>query len=454
MLSESSTLTKKLSRNTAIAFLSCFFFITASGYFEVFSWPPATIQVTFGTSLAFFAVFLYLRFLSEHSLRTFLFSFLFAYASFLTKDQSIYLFFLMPILFLIAVKKNKWPDFIVWHWPIALFLCVIFFFRSGSLVLEATTVIQPITSPYILSIAKNSILYPFMSLSHAFLYQGYHNVISSTFHIDKDVISSVFSLLILCWFVICFCKNPKCRMVYAVSFLGYITSFLAISIYLPHYGTSGHIQSRYLYQSIMWISIAFGTSAYMTITRSFPELKKFQFREWRITKWRIWVVIILTILYLLSQAKATMHEITRYVVYGHEMKSYLIQLKQLYPQLPDKPVFFVSGDRDYFYPNNKIPFMLGPGYVFMVWYADSGKIPIEFIEEKFLIDDKQGYKELGNKGFGFFKNEAMLKEAIVTYNISSSQIIAVYWDSTSKKLSPLRAGFLRGRTMVALHNPQ
>ena len=109
------------------------------------------------------------------------------------------------------------------------------------------------------------------------------------------------------------------------------------------------------------------------------------------------------------------------------------QTKSLVPELPNKTVFFITSNQDFIVENNPLPFQQGIGYTLMVWYWDMSPVPVEFLLNDHLWDlASQGYKEIDNRGFGYFTEEYKLEETIKDYD--NIEVVSLYYDAKTNTL--------------------
>lgn len=123
---------------------------------------------------------------------------------------------------------------------------------------------------------------------------------------------------------------------------------------------------------------------------------------------------------------------------GLQRKSILEQIREEYPKLPQKAVFYIESDRSYYNIPLTVkipPFQSGFGQTLLVWYFPNAGFSKNYFKDRFLWEiDSQGYKETDSRGFGFFRELDLLKETIKQYNLSTESIIAFRWNSTSNTL--------------------
>ena len=147
------------------------------------------------------------------------------------------------------------------------------------------------------------------------------------------------------------------------------------------------------------------------------------------------MVVIIPNLYFLNQ---NLVEFTRR---GEVRKSILTTIQLVYPDLPDKVVVYTQSNQPYYGlpPETKIlPFQSGLGQTLLVWYYPTEKFPKEFFADRFLWDiEEQGYKEVGDHGFGYFRDLDLLRDAIGQYNLPGESVIAFSWDGKKNFLTDI-----------------
>ena len=129
-------------------------------------------------------------------------------------------------------------------------------------------------------------------------------------------------------------------------------------------------------------------------------------------------------------------EINQNVLYGSDIKIAMSAIRDTYPTIPNKPIFYVEGDRDFFYPNNPLPFQLGTGYMLSLTFMSNPVIPKELFKESYLWHFfDQGYKEIGEKGFGYYWNKKDLVELFRTNkDISVNQLVGIYYYGNDQRV--------------------
>ena len=134
-------------------------------------------------------------------------------------------------------------------------------------------------------------------------------------------------------------------------------------------------------------------------------------------------------------------EINRQRLISDERTYILKRVKELHPALPNRVVFYITGSKNNYYGLDglSVPFQLGPGFTFMVWYFQGGTVSKELIAENFLTDLRfQGYREIGGRGFGYFTSLLELESSIKkNKSLEKENIVALYYDSEKKALSDI-----------------
>ena len=84
------------------------------------------------------------------------------------------------------------------------------------------------------------------------------------------------------------------------------------------------------------------------------------------------------------------------------------------------------------------PFQSGFGQTLLASYWKQEQYPKEFYENRFLWDiTSQGYKEVNNTGFGYYRDFSALKLAISQNKISAQSVIAFSYSSRDKRLQDI-----------------
>ncbi len=146
----------------------------------------------------------------------------------------------------------------------------------------------------------------------------------------------------------------------------------------------------------------------------------------------VFLILMVLNLYVLNK------NIDSLINVGQERKAILELMKQYKPQLPKKAIIYTQSDTSYYGLSEDykiMPFQSGFGQTLLVWYQDQSHFPKEFFENRFLWNlTDQGYKEVGDRGFGYFREFNLLASTIKEENLDPESIIAFGYNSKTKIL--------------------
>ncbi|MEK7450818.1 MAG: hypothetical protein AAB662_02675 [Patescibacteria group bacterium] len=431
-------LAKKITRNFLIASVSAIFFATSSVSHQAVSWigaSPTTLPSAFFVLVSLLS---YFHFLEKNGQKYFYASLFLALVSFFFKESSIIIFILLPITYIIYKKVTVLDSFrkhalIVSYLSIAVLSRVydLFFVNRG---LTSTFVTR--NSDPLVRILFHALLYPLESLSQVIIFPGLMWKISSFFlsisfpsilhspsgvlvaeKIGAEIISIVFSSIILVSLFLVFRNDKKNGKAIAFSLLFFFLSFLPY-IFLER--GNAYLDSRYFYLGVAPAAIIFST----IINLIKNKLGRNYF----------FPIAFSLLIFFFAQAMFINSELSFQADVSRERKNFLISLEKLYPSVPANPVFYITGNRDFYVSDHKIPFQQGMGYTLMVWYYKTGIIPKEFMNS-FLWDIKEeGYREKENKGFGYYWNLNHLSADFKKNGLNKNQVIALFYDADKEKL--------------------
>ncbi len=149
------------------------------------------------------------------------------------------------------------------------------------------------------------------------------------------------------------------------------------------------------------------------------------------------VLLVAFNLYLLNSS------LTSFVVDGKTRKSILESIRNEYPSLPQKVIFYTESDTSFYgLPKETkiMPFQSGFGQTLAVWYYPKERFPAEFLKKKYLWEiTDQGYQEVGGRGFGYFREYEKLKEAMIKNKLNPDSVIAYRYNSQMNGLTDITA---------------
>lgn len=431
-------LAKRLTKNFIVASVSAIFFATSSVSHQAVSWIGASPTTLPSAFFVLASLLSYFHFLEKNRQKYFYASLFLALVSFFFKESSVIIFILFPITYIIYKKATVLDSFrkhtlIVAYLSIAVLSRVydLFFVNRG---LTSTFVTR--NNDPLVRILLHALLYPFESLSQVLIFPGFMWKISSFFlsisfpsilhspsgvlvteTIGAEIISIVFSFIILVSLFLVFRNNKKDGKVILFSLLFFFLSFLPY-IFLDK--SNAYLDSRYFYLGIAPAAIIFST----IINLIKNKLGKSYF----------FPIAFSLLIFFFAQTRFIDNEISFQANVSKERKNFLMSLEKLYPSVATNSVFYITGNRDFYVSDHKIPFQQGMGYTLMVWYYKTGIIPKEFMNS-FLWDIKaEGYRKKENKGFGYYWSFDHLVADLKRKEINKNQVIALFYDADKEKL--------------------
>lgn len=434
-------LAKKLFRNILPAFLGSLFFALNSVSQSAVTWSAASINTLPSTTLILIALALYFKYLESFRGKWMILSFTFVYLSLFFKETGVFLFLLLPLFSLIYIKTNI-RIFIkrYWYCLAAMFLIVIFriwgfksepgqvaLFLTGSSqaywqTLLTRAVLYPLTSFSLTFVPSEPFLWFARSLSkiyYPFIAPQQFILIAQTVVLDLLALGLTFIIFILSHFLaMCSVKAERKHVGFFVGFM--LFSFLPYIIISKNYA---YLESRYYYlASVAW-GIIFAWVANLVAER---------------VKYKSTKLLFLGIFafFLIVHAKALVSGIDKLAKESQTRIGVLDQILQIKPKLNGKKnIFYVTGDANYYLPDNKVPFQQGFGYTLLTWYGKRSEYPANFFDNTSLFEiGKEGYYEIGGYGFGYFSDLEKIKDEIRMGKFSEDEITAFYYSSKDQKI--------------------
>ncbi|OGM70780.1 hypothetical protein A2975_02730 [Candidatus Woesebacteria bacterium RIFCSPLOWO2_01_FULL_44_14] len=426
-------LAKEVFRKDWPAAITAFLFGTFAAYFQAVAWVVVSVSTQMATILGLLSVIFFLR------KRLFVSLFLLV-ISLLFKEITIGLFPLFLFYIFLFAKKDKFYSrdimIIIGVGAVYALARVLMLFSpniaGGQLVTQSQNALRIIynfiTVP-IKAISQSIVPIQILRGVSDFLARLFPEKISGEFGSPAfevfvvkrvlEVVSLLTSLAIGAWML---AKMHKSKIVVLGLFWIVVNSF--IFAFAPERsGVISVIDSRNLYFA--------SVGAALMLTAVADKISKSDIKKMA----ALLLVVIIPNLYFLNQ---NLVEFTRR---GEVRKSILTTIQLVYPDLPDKVVVYTQSNQPYYGlpPETKIlPFQSGLGQTLLVWYYPTEKFPKEFFADRFLWDiEEQGYKEVGDHGFGYFRDLDLLRDAIGQYNLPGESVIAFSWDGKKNFLTDI-----------------
>jgi hypothetical protein len=404
------TLASKLSRRKTTSFMAALFFLTNSTSANTVLWPAAVIVTLFSTTVILVSLLFYFSYIKTGRNRELVFAFLILYLSLFLKETGVFLFILYPLgaIFSRGIKIPKVYPYVL---VALLFFAGMITFRLSGYKASNFPVALYLTgssNSYIATLFTRLMLYPLTSFSLIFfpvdnmvslarsltnLYYPFvsaEDFVQTSQTIVLDLIASILSISFLAFIFFGLKdarKEVKKNTAFTISFT--LMSLMPYAIIEKHFA---YLDSRFYYVT------AIGSSILLALLLA------------RLKKIYIFAATFVFLMLILSHTKAVQSQIKEQVAISKERQSILEQIKNTHGSLAgSKNIFLVTGSSDYYLPGNPIPFQNGFGYTLMVTYFDSGKIPSELLDQDFLFEiGSYGYKEINEKGFGYFNNAELI----------------------------------------------
>jgi len=201
---------------------------------------------------------------------------------------------------------------------------------------------------------------------------------------------------------------------------------LVIATILPYVLVApgwSYFESRYYYVPVIGVSLLIGN---------------FFLAIWKNKKLSVSFLVLLIIL-LGTHVLKTYTDLFAQKQLAQQRLSVLHSIKQTVPVLNKKTVFYITSNQTYTVPNNPLPMQQGIGYTLQVWLYNKNNEKLKpqlLLPYTFLWDlGSQGYKQIGDQGFGYFYDLNDMKKTIRKYKIEQKNVYAFYWDGNTNHLS-------------------
>lgn len=438
-------LAKILFKNLNLAFFTALLFGVSASIYQGTTWIMANLSVQISTILGLLSIIFFLFYLEKLKRKFFIYSLVTLAISLLFKEITLGLFIILPLLVLLF-KKKKIRDY---KKDIALIILIGLLFliiRVGMFLIPSSYQrgVAFSESQAVNTLLYNLVTYPIKTLPQALIpveilidlsYSASDllptEVAGELNTTKRDIIAQKWILEILSIslftlstiILISYLKRyPKNKFV-KIALFGFILVIFSSPFFAFAPEKSGKVtivDSRNLYfinigAVIFFISLANliikGNKTYFLLLMTF---------------------IVIVNIYLLRD---NIHRINEY---ANLRKKILSKVDEENPSIKMKTIFFIKSDKSYFgLPDNEkiLPFQSGFGQTLIVWYYNKGEMPTEYLKDKYLWEiTSQGYKQVGDYGFGYFRNLEELKKAVKQYNIPKESVIGYEWNSNNETL--------------------
>lgn len=434
-----------LLKNKMLAFFSSLLFGIGASSHQATSWIATDINTHGSTIFGLLALIAFYKF------NKFWLSVVFLIISLLFKEITIAFFILIPLMVLIFERK-KFIRSRFSYYKITLVGLIYFTTRFLMTFFQRTSIEDRLVleTQSFSSVIANAITFPAKIFSQALIPTG--QLLTIAKNISKilpttitglygttafDIFVESTALQILNWSVFLVCtfvliyvtKKFKKEPIMKIVLFGYLFVVLNSFIYVLSPGRSGDIpvvDSRNIYLPSLGMALFVVSTVYLLS-------KKRMVKVFLI----ILPLLLLNIFWLEKELKVLTDR-------GTERKNILYQIKNTYPTLPEKVIFYMISDKPFYgLPETEqiFPFETNLGYNIMVWYQLSERFPNKLLERSdFLYGlTKEGYKEVDDRGFGYFRNWDILMQAVEDNGLSEDSVIAFSYHFKSKSIENITA---------------
>lgn len=437
-------LVKKETNSNIWALSSVLLFATSSRYEQALTWIGAGNQTLYSALFSLLSIIFLLK--GNKWGPYYFFALLFAYIGFLFKDASAYVFVLIfiSIISIILRKKNLFYTKLFSIISIATFGLISIGIISK---LYSSKVANTEGLGLLYTLSKglfNTIYYPLVSFSqyiipfrymerlgYAFLNFNYPfmkndgNRESIVHFILSDFISIIASIILFIVLILILRKRVFSNRLVLLSIVWFICALIPISFRLINRYDS-YINSLYMYYSGMPFWILMGS----IIHSLHIYIKKLKMK-----KYLEFLGLLLLAILIWKQVDITNREVRAEAIRGNDMRHFILELNKLVSIIPDKPVIFLTSNKNYIREYTRIPFLLGDGFILSVLLYTTGKIPDKVIAERMFENfGEYGYIEIENKGYGFYANKEDLLTDLGKGLFNKEQIMHLHYDGNNYKL--------------------
>lgn len=210
------------------------------------------------------------------------------------------------------------------------------------------------------------------------------------------------------------------------------------------------VEERYLYLS--------GFAVLFILASTFAYLFNIKSKSTFLNLGAKALVIALVFFMLTSSYTRIQSDIKAGQAQGKVRKQIISNVVNLYPTIPKKTIFFVKcknicyRNGEFGLSNNLVlPFSSGPGWILLlqyakndehayapffnryagigvVWYWQEGKFKKVPVKEYLWDMGAQGYRQIGDYGFGYFIDMDLLRKTLVKENLSKNIVIGLEYD--------------------------
>lgn len=446
----------RTTQNKKVGIIASLFFLINSVGYQAYGWFGTMAGSATSVTFILLSLIFYFNFLIEKKYIYSFLSFLFLWISFLFKEVGYFLFAAYPILWFAYIKNMSVKLFIKDNLLFLIYgiILTIFFIQSILFIPGVRANYVAPESLGLIKIPTHLISYPLEGISQIFIPssfvfglawiftrllkpslevdtspfdQFYTVAMANYISVILSIILVIFSTVFYKKYVGSMKKNIKLLFLSSISIL--ILSFLPYAV-LDKF--DAYLDLRHYYPIAIGASMIVGVMFFSLFSIAKNSKRK--------------IAIMFFAGLFAYHGIALIDNLFNQLLISQERISILNQIKKIAPNLPDKTVFFVTGNSPGYYgiEELKIPFQSGFGQVLMIAYSSGNSFySLLFKEESFwktadggfLYDTlAQGYRETNGVGFGYYYDRKILKEELDKKLFSKESVISLFYDSDQKKI--------------------
>ena len=433
---------QKIFKNRLYSLLALIMFFSSSSGAELVMWPVInlnTISLSFSLLAMYVLISSYIKDGYLQIKKSIYISILFLLSVF-SVEYAAGLIFIIPVTAFLMDRKNSGIKKLTQIWPFYLTVMIFLILRFvPSLFLRELNTLNSVLETGVFSRAMGLIRLPLIYVSQTFLGQNalinISQLISSVFWgnttntqfaegVIYKYVASVLGVFIVIIFLKLFSKFTKLDKKYLLIFLSFII-FSSLPFILVPGQLFSIFSSRYLY---------FGGVGYafilVLILQLIVNLKKN-----RITLF----YIIFLVSMILGGVYGNYKKGNALYNIGNLRVQILRSIKKDHPTLPQKVIFYTDSNKSYYgLPDEDkiLPFQSGLGQTLLLWYYSDEKFSKSFFKNVYLWGIlSEGYKEIDDRGLGYFRDFERLKNAVNDNNLNPESVIAFKWDYYTNTLT-------------------
>lgn len=403
------------------------------------------------TSLTFllFSLILFFRFIEQSQFRDFIVSMFSLIIALLFKETVIFMFLLLPVIgYWLLKQKSKVDHKLILFTPLLLggLLLLPRFSGASSLVISSgaggnglelivfnllTIPLKALAQIWVPEVITKTISLWLTNKGSWFAWESFGESFGLSFYDylnwmmeGLSLLLGFFLVLALVFWLIRKYRSHKLKSEFPLVF-GALLLILASLPFVILGRSQAYLASRYYY-----IPVVGGAIMLSWLCSSI-------FSNERVKKIKKGILISLLSVYFCLNVNLIQQEIIQQVKKGDLEQQITQQILKGTPQLPMRAVFYFSGNKSDFFdtPSHTLPTQSGFGNTLMVWYWFKGQLSADFFKSEFLWEiGENGYREIGERGFGYFSNEEKLVEAMRKYDLSDKNIIRYFYDAENEEI--------------------